>query len=149
MLTRLLIVLGVLAVSLALAWWWRKREGAFTEATGRFDRSEIGVRSKRPSAVLVEFYGEHCAPCTVVAKRLETVAAEVPDTEIVQIDAAARMDLAERYGVKRVPTLFVTDGSLRIIWRASGVPGEDAIRAALLGPDWAGRPHPQQVELPR
>ena len=39
-------------------------------------------------------------------------------------------------------TLFVLDEDLRVIWRASGVPSEDAIRTALLGPDWAGRPHP-------
>lgn len=149
MLVRLLIVLTVVGVSLALAYVWRSREGKFTEAHGRFDRAELGLKAKRPSAVLVEFFGEHCPPCVTVERRLAIVAADVPDTEIVRIDAGANMDLAERYGVKRVPTLFVTDGSLKIIWRASGVPAEDAIRSALLGPDWAGRPHPSQAEVPR
>jgi len=32
------------------------------------------------------------------------------------------------------------------VWRASGVPSEDAIMKALLGPEWAGRPHPESVD---
>jgi len=147
---RLLIVVAVVAVSLALAWFWRRREGRFTEGTGRFDRTDLGLaRRERPSAVLVEFYGEDCAPCTVVQQRIEKLADEVPDVSIVSIDAAAQLSLAERYDVRRVPTLFVTDPDLKIIWRASGVPSEEAIRRALLGPDWAGRPHPAAAEQPR
>lgn len=150
MVARLLIVVAVVAVSLALAWFWRRREGRFTEGTGRFDRTDLGLaRRERPSAVLVEFYGEDCAPCTVVQQRIEKLADEVPDVSIVSIDAAAQLSLAERYDVRRVPTLFVTDPDLKIIWRASGVPSEEAIRRALLGPDWAGRPHPAAAEQPR
>lgn len=141
MIARLVVVFIVLALSLALAWWWRRREGRFTESQGRFDRAELGLgRRDRPAAVLVEFFGEGCAPCVTVQKRIEKIAAEVPDVSVVSIDTAARMDLADRFEVRRVPTLFVVDSGLRVQWRASGVPSEDAIRAALLGPDWAGRP---------
>jgi len=93
----------------------------------------------------VEFFGEDCAPCTIVQARIEKISVEIGEVSVVSIDAGARMDLADRYEVRRVPTLFVTDPDLRIIWRASGVPSEDAIRQALLGPDWAGRPHPSEV----
>ena len=145
MITRLLIVAVLVLAAGAFTVWWRKREGRFDEATGRFDRAELGIdRRARPSAVLVEFFGEGCAPCTTVQARIEKLSEEIPDVQVVQIDAGSRLDIADRYGVKRVPTLFVTDGSLQIRWRASGVPSEDAIRAALLGPDWAGRPHPSQ-----
>lgn len=140
---RLWIAIAVAVATAAFAWWWRRREGRFTEGSGRFDRADIGLGWRdRPSAVLVEFFGEHCAPCTVVEQRVRTIASEVPDVAVAQIDAGARLDLAGRYEVRRVPTLFVADSDLRIIWRASGVPSEVAIRAALLGPDWAGRPHP-------
>lgn len=143
MIARVAIGLVVLGAALLLAYLWRRREGRFTEASGRFDRTELGIAwREKPSAVLVEFYGEDCAPCTVVQQRIEKLSAQLPDVSIVQIDAAAKMRLAERYQVRRVPTLFVADSDLKIIWRASGVPSEDAIRKALLGPDWAGRPHP-------
>lgn len=146
MIVRVLIVAGVLAVTAAAALWWRHREGRFVEGAGRFDRTDLGIeRRRRHSAVLVEFFGEHCAPCKTVQDRIEKLAGEIPDVGVVSIDAGTRLDLADRYEVRRVPTLFVADGDLKIVWRASGVPSEDAIRAALMGPDWAGRPHPDPV----
>jgi len=40
----------------------------------------------------------------------------------------------------------VTDPDLKIVWRSSGVPSEDAIVKALLGPEWAGRPNPSLAD---
>lgn len=143
MLLRLGIALAVMAVSAALVVWWRRREGRFSEESGRFDRADLGLgRRDKPGAVLVEFFGRDCAPCITVQERIEKIVTEVPDVKVVSIDAGERMEVAERYGVRRVPTLFVADSNLNIRWRASGVPSEDAIGAALLGPEWAGRPHP-------
>jgi len=140
---RLVVALAVASLSVVLALLWRRREGRFDAAQGRFTPADLGVvKLDRPSAVLVEFYGEDCAPCVTVQKRIGKIAAEVPDVQIVSIDAGARMDVADRHEVRRVPTLFVLDPDLRVIWRASGVPSEDAIRTALLGPNWAGRPAP-------
>jgi len=141
---RLVVALAVAALSIVLAVFWRRREGRFDEAEGSFTAADLGVvKLDRPSAVLVEFYGEDCAPCVTVQKRIGKIASEVPDVQIVSIDAGARMDVADRHEVRRVPTLFVLDSDLRVIWRASGVPSEDAIRNALLGPNWAGRPAPK------
>ena len=144
MIARLVIVALVVLAMGVFTLWWRRREGRFTEAHGRFDYASLGLaRGDKPSGVLVEFYGEHCSPCVVVERQMAKLASEIPHVTVVRIDAGARLDLAERYNVRRIPTLFVADGDLRIIWRASGVPGEDAIRRALLGPEWAGRPHPE------
>jgi thiol-disulfide isomerase/thioredoxin len=140
---RVIIAVGVLALCGAFTIWWRRREGRMVEASGQFDRRDlgIGVRDK-PCATVVEFYGEGCSPCVTVESRLEKIATEVCDMRVVQLDAGERLDLADRYNVKRVPTIFVTDPDLRIVWRASGVPTEEAIIKALLGPEWAGRPNP-------
>jgi thiol-disulfide isomerase/thioredoxin len=140
---RVVVALAVTAATVGLALLWRRREGRFSEGTGRFDRADLGlVRRERPSAVLVEFFGEDCAPCVTVQDRIDRISNEVPDVRVVSIDAGERMDIADKHDVRRVPTLFVLDDDLRVRWRASGVPSEDAIRTALLGPDWAGRPHP-------
>lgn len=141
MLVRAAVIGGLAAACALVAVWWRAREGRFTEAHGRFNRAELGLqRGDKPSAVLVEFFGEHCAPCVTVQQRIAKLAGEIPGVDVVSIDAGARLDLADKYEVRRVPTLFVADPDLRIVWRASGVPSEDSIRAALLGPSWAGRP---------
>lgn len=143
MTTRVLIILGVLAACGAFAAWWRSREGRMVAADGFFEPADVGIGSReRPSAVLVEFGGEECGPCRIVEDRLQKLAGELPDVRVVSIDAGERLDLADRYGVRRVPTVFVTDPELRVIWRASGVVTEEALRGALLGPEWAGRPHP-------
>jgi thiol-disulfide isomerase/thioredoxin len=143
MIVRVVVALAVAAVSIGLALLWRRREGRFSEGSGRFERAELEmVKREHPSAVLVEFFGEDCAPCVTVQSRIGKIAREVPGGQIVSIDAGARMEVADRHDVRRVPTLFVLDQDLRIIWRASGVPSEDAIRTALLGPNWAGRPRP-------
>jgi len=147
---RLVVALAVAALSIVLAVLWRRREGRFDQAEGRFTPGDLGVvKIDRPSAVLVEFYGEDCAPCVTVQKRIGKIATEIPDVQVVSIDAGARMDVADRYEVRRVPTLFVLDPDLRVIWRASGVPSEDAIRNALLGPNWAGRPAPKAARQQR
>ncbi len=146
MIVRGLIVLGVLAACAAFALWWRRREGRMVEAHGAFDRRDLGIGAREdPCATIVEFYGEGCAPCVTVEQRLEKIAAEVCDLRVIQLDAGDRLDLADRYNVRRVPTIFVTDPDLRIVWRASGVPTEEAIIKALLGPEWAGRPNPVQA----
>lgn len=143
MIVRILIVVGVLAACAAFALWWRRREGRIVEAHGVFDRRDLGIGAREaPCATVVEFYGEGCAPCVTVENRLEKIAREVCDMRVIKLDAGERLDLADRYNVRRVPTIFVTDPDLRIVWRASGVPSEDAIVKALLGPEWAGRPNP-------
>jgi len=150
MIARIVIAVAVSGATIALAVLWRRREGRFDEGSGRFTPADLGVvKIDRPSAVLVEFYGEDCAPCVTVEKRIGKIAAEVPGVQVVSIDAGARMDVADRHEVRRVPTLFVLDPDLHVIWRASGVPSEDAIRTALLGPDWAGRPSPNGVPRQR
>jgi thiol-disulfide isomerase/thioredoxin len=148
--TRLLIAAGVLLACAAFTYWWRRREGRMVEAHGSFDRRDLGIGAREtPCATVVEFYGEGCAPCDTVERRLDKIATEVCDLRVVKVDAGERLDLADRYNVRRVPTIFVTDPELHIVWRASGVPSEEAIVKALLGPEWAGRPNPTSADAER
>ena len=152
MIVRVAVAVAVLAACGAFTLWWRRREGRLVEADGFFDRRDLGIGLRElPCATIVEFYGEGCAPCLTVEKRLDHIAETVCDVRVIRLDAGDRLDLADRYNVRRVPTLFVTDPDLHIRWRASGVPTEDAIIRALLGPEWAGRPNPSLAgsESPR
>lgn len=150
MIVRIIAVAAVLAATGAFSLWWRRREGRMVEAHGAFDRRDLGIGFReKPCATVVEFYGEGCAPCVTVEQRLDKIAETVCDLRVIRLDAGDRLDLADRYNVRRVPTIFVTDPDLRILWRASGVPTEDAIINALLGPEWAGRPNPTLDEAAR
>ncbi|MFP5225369.1 MAG: thioredoxin family protein [Actinomycetota bacterium] len=145
--TRLLILLALTVLVVAFAFWWRRREGHFVEADGSFEPSDLGLgRRDRKQATIVEFYGESCPPCDVVRKRLDLISEQVPGIRVVAINAGDRLDLSDKYQVRRVPTVFVTDERLRICWRASGVPSEHEIMSVLLGPEWAGRPHPDPID---
>ncbi|MCA1834070.1 MAG: thioredoxin family protein [Actinomycetota bacterium] len=147
---RLGVTLGLVALIALGAWAWRRREGRFSEAGGAFDRAALGLTSRdKASAVMVEFSGEHCGTCRILEGRLSKLAGEIPDVRVVNVKVEDNPSLADRYDVKRVPALFVTDPGLNIVWRATGLPSEDAIRQVLLGPEWAGRPQPKSLSRRR
>ena len=57
--------------------------------------------------LLVDFYATWCGPCKMLAPVLEEVEPEFPDVEFVKVDVDECTDLAVRYGVSVIPTLFV------------------------------------------
>jgi len=72
-------------------------------------KSEV-LESKIP--VLVDFWGEFCAPCKTLLPVLDQLAGELDGTaKIVKIDAHANASISIRYGVRAVPNLiFFKDG---------------------------------------
>ena len=75
-------------------------------------KSEV-LDSKIP--VLVDFWGEFCAPCKVLLPVLDQLAGELDGkAKIVKIDAHANASISVRYGVRAVPNLiFFKDGEVR------------------------------------
>lgn len=140
MIERILVLVLVLGVTAFALYLWRRRDGRFAQADDDafFRRSDLGLADgERPDAVLVEFGTEHCAPCRRVEQHLDKLAGDVPGLRIVTVDAGERLELADRYRVRRVPTVFVADRDLRILHRASGAITEGALRERL--PDPAAR----------
>lgn len=141
MIERLVVLAVVLGLTALVAYVWRRRDGRFSDSADGavFSRTDLGLEDgERPDAVLVEFGTEHCAPCRRVEQHMDKLAGDVPGLRIVTVDAGERLDLADRYRVRRVPTVFVADGDLRILHRASGTITEDALRERL--PSSAARP---------
>ena len=78
--------------------------------------------------ILIDFYATWCGPCKMLAPVLEEVAPEFDDVEFVKVDVDECTDLAVRYGVSVIPTLFVIkDG--KVTATTKGYMDADALRA--------------------
>lgn len=62
--------------------------------------------------VLVDFYADWCGPCKMLAPIVEELAVET-DATIAKIDTEEHPALAQQYGVRGIPTLYLfTDGDI-------------------------------------
>ena len=58
--------------------------------------------------VLIDFFATWCGPCRMQTPILEELAKKMGDLiEIKKVDIDQHMDLAERYGIRVVPTLVI------------------------------------------
>lgn len=64
--------------------------------------------------VIIDFYAPWCPPCKILAQSLEDFDTVKPENvEIFKVNIDDEMTLAEKYGVKSLPTLlFFKDGKI-------------------------------------
>jgi hypothetical protein len=126
------IVLGavlVLATVGGLA--WRRRDGRMRESrVPRLAEADLG-QPLGPRATLLQFSSAFCAPCRATRQLLSDVAGGSAGVAHVEIDVAARMDLARRLDIRRTPTVLVLGPRGQVTRRASGLPRRADVVAAL------------------
>lgn len=87
------------------------------------------IQGEKP--VLVDFHAEWCGPCKMMAPILKDVKAKLGDSvTIVKVDVDKNPGAASAYNIQGVPTLLLFRKG-QVVWRQSGVVGEQQIRRAL------------------
>ncbi|MGW2328436.1 TlpA family protein disulfide reductase [Streptomyces sp. NPDC001700] len=103
----------------------RQRDGAV-----RLSAAELGVELG-DRATLVQFSTAFCAPCRPTRRLLTEIAGTVPGAAHVEIDAEDRLDLVNRLGILRTPTVLVLDPDGQVVGRASGQPRRAEVMTAI------------------
>jgi thiol-disulfide isomerase/thioredoxin len=138
----LIALAAVLVVAGALGVVLRRRAGRFRAGSSPDVLTEADLGGHLgEQATLVQFSTPVCGPCRPTRQVLAQVADMTDGVAHVEIDAAARLDLARRLRVSSTPTVLVLgpDGAVR--GRAVGQPSKADVIAALgavLAPGAAG-----------
>jgi thioredoxin-like negative regulator of GroEL len=147
--TGLIAVVAALAVASVLGLVLRRRQGTFktysskphsrtapspapatADSRDALTAADLGAPlGKR--ATLVQFSTEFCSNCPQTRRMLGQVAAEHDGVELVEVDAAARLDLTRRLNVMSTPTVLVLRPDGTITSRASGLPRRSDVVAAV------------------
>ncbi len=139
----LLLLVVVLVAATAFGLWRRVTDGRIRgvnpagkeaipehDPTPRLTAGELGDQLGE-RATLVQFSTSFCQPCRATRRILGEVADLVPGVRHVEVDAEANLDLVRRLDVMRTPTVFVLDGTGRVVRRAVGQPRKADVVAAL------------------
>lgn len=82
-------------------------------------------------AVLVDLWAPWCGPCRMVSPALERLArANAGRVKLVKVNVDEAPAIAERFGVRGIPTLLVLRHGT-VVARQTGAPPEPALRAWL------------------
>ncbi len=72
-----------------------------------FEQDVLGASTP----VLVDFWAEWCAPCRMLAPTVEAVAEKyVGSASVVKLNVDDNPGVAQRYGIKGIPTLILFKG---------------------------------------
>ncbi len=130
--TGLIVVLAAVVVTVAFGLYRRATDGrvrAARDAT-RLATDDLG-HELGSAATLVQFSSAVCAPCRATRVLLTDLVASEPQLRHIEIDAEQRLDLVERFGIVRTPTVLLLDGTGTVRRRITGAPRKPEVLEAL------------------
>ena len=61
----------------------------------------------KEGTVLIDFFATWCGPCKMLSPVIEQVEREHPDLKVVKVDVDEAPQIAVKYGIQAIPTLFL------------------------------------------
>ena len=81
----------------------------------------------KSGTTLVDFFAEWCGPCKMMGPVLEELYSQYPDVNFGKVNVDENMDLAEKYQIMSIPTVYIfKDGE--VIAKNTGYNGPDSIK---------------------
>ena len=82
--------------------------------------------------VLVDFWATWCGPCQMMGPILEELATKHSEIKVGKINVDEQLELAQRYGVRSIPTLIRFENGKETA-RMEGVQSKETLEQMLLG----------------
>lgn len=99
---------------------------AWMADAGAADYEAVADSTRIP--VLLDLWAPWCGPCWMVSPALERLAVErAGDVKLVKVNVDEAPAIAERFGVRGIPTLILLRAG-QIVARQTGAPPEPALR---------------------
>ena len=79
---------------------------------------------KADGTVLVDFWATWCGPCRMLSPIVDAVASEHPEVKVGKINVDEQPELAQQFGIMRIPTLIVFKNGTKVNESIGLVPKE-------------------------
>lgn len=129
---RVLVVFGAALVGVILMGLFQLYRRRFVPEVERLDIDELGLELMAGCCAFVVFTSVTCRPCKAALRVVGAAAQNAPGpTEVTTVDAVERADLAVRYEVRTLPTVFLITASGHVVKRWTRVPEREDVDASL------------------
>lgn len=123
--TGIIVLVVALAAATAFGLYRRATDGRARSARGprgpHLTPEDVGTELGS-TLTFVQFSSSVCTPCRRTRTLLESVTAERPGVAYVDLDAENRLELVERFGILRTPTVLVLDPDGTVAHQIVGQP---------------------------
>lgn len=129
---RLIVLAAALAAGGVFLVLYNRYRSGWTPWPERLAVDDLGLELMAGCCAFVVFTTPSCRPCKAALRVVEAAVAEAPGvTEVRTIDAMERPELATKYEVRTIPTVFLITASGHVIRRWREVPEPEDVRVAL------------------